>query len=71
MRRTIEAIERHLIPPVRLTTRHEEFGLQPSAHRLVAEWQQRGPETLCGHALQKLRLTFASLQSVTIAGEAG
>jgi hypothetical protein len=69
MSRTIKAIERHLrprstIPPVRLR-------LQPSAPGLVAEWQQRGPETLSGHAFRKLRLAFAPPQSVTTASAAG
>ena len=30
--------------------------VQPSAPRLIAEWQQRGPETVSGRALRKLRL---------------
>ena len=52
MSRRIKAIECHMIPqakvpPVRL-------GLQSRAAKLVAEWQQRGPETLSGHALRKL-----------------
>jgi hypothetical protein len=32
--------------------------------RLVAEWQQHGPETVLGHAVGKLRLTLARTQSV-------
>jgi hypothetical protein len=66
MSSTIKAIERHMIPqstvpPVRL-------GLQSRAATLVAEWQQRGPETLSGHALGKLRLALAPTQSATTAG---
>ena len=54
MSRTIKAVERHMIPqaivsPVRL-------GLRSRAAKLVAEWQQRGPEALSGHAFRKLRL---------------
>jgi hypothetical protein len=65
MSRTVTAIERDMtprstIPPVRSANRTDssrgELGLQSSARRLVAEWQQRGPETLSGHALRKLRL---------------
>jgi hypothetical protein len=66
MSRTIKAIERHMIlplplgptsriPPVRSKTRRGELGLQSRASKLVAEWQQRGPETLSGYALRKLR----------------
>jgi hypothetical protein len=33
--------------------------------RLIAEWQQRGPETFLGHAVTKLRLTLAPMQSAT------
>jgi hypothetical protein len=39
--------------------------VQPLAQRFIAEWQQRGPETLSGRALRKLRLTFAPTQSAT------
>jgi hypothetical protein len=82
MSRTIKAIERHMILPVRLgprstipsvrsQTRRGELGLQSHASNLVGEWQQRGPETLSGDALRKLRLVFASPYSVTTAGAAG
>jgi hypothetical protein len=69
MSSTIKAIERHMIPqskvpPVRL-------GLQSRAAKLVAEWQERGPETLSGHALRKLRLALAPSQSVITAVAAG
>jgi hypothetical protein len=71
MSRTVVAIERHMTPPIRWTTRRQEFGLQPAARRLAGEWQQRGPETPSGYALQKLRLTFTSLQSVITGSAAG
>jgi hypothetical protein len=69
MSRTIKAVERHMIPqakvpPVRL-------GLQSRAAKLVAEWQQRGPETLSGHAFRKLRLALAPSQYVITAGAGG
>jgi hypothetical protein len=69
MSSTIKAIERHMIPqskvpPVRL-------GLQSRATELVAEWQQRGPETLSGHVVRKLRLALAPTQSVITASAAG
>ena len=41
------------------------------AAKFVAEWQERGPETLSGLAVRKLRLTFAPTQSVLIASAAG
>jgi hypothetical protein len=41
--------------------------VQRSAPRLIAEWQQRGPETLSGHALRNLRLALAPPQCVTAA----
>lgn len=45
-----------------------------SAHHfgrdLVAEWQQRGPETLSGHSLRKLRVSFAPMQPGTALGYA-
>jgi hypothetical protein len=66
MSRTIKAIEHHIasrprpaVPPVWAKTRSGELGLQLSAPKLIAQWQQRGPETLSGHALCKLRLAFA------------
>ena len=42
--------------------------LQSRAFDLVAEWQQRGPETASGQALRKLRLSFAPTDSAVIAG---
>jgi hypothetical protein len=82
MSRTIKAIERHMIspvrlgprstiPPVRSKTGRGELGLQSRASKLVAEWQQRGPETLSGHTLRKLRLAFAPAESVITASAAG
>jgi hypothetical protein len=69
MSRTIKAIERDMIP--RSTVAPVRLGLQSRAAKLVAEWQQRGPETLSGHALHKLRLAFAPTQSVITASAAG
>ena len=82
MSRTIKAIERHMIlpvrlgprstiPPVRSKTRRGGFGLQSRGSKLVAEWQQRGPETLSGHTLRKLQLAFAPAESVITASAAG
>jgi hypothetical protein len=52
-------IGRHMI------SRTKSAVVQPSAPRLIAEWQQRGPETLSGLAVAKLRLTFAPTQRAT------
>ena len=65
MSRTIKAIERHMIP--RSTISPVRLGLQPRDPKLVAEWQQRGPETFFGRALRKLRLALAPSQSVKLA----
>lgn len=62
MSTTIKAIERHLIP------QSTAVPVQPRALKLIAEWQQRGPETASGHALRKLRLSFAPAHSALIAG---
>ena len=48
---------RHIIP--QSTIPPVDLG-QSRASKLVAELQQRGPETLSGLAGRKLRLTFAS-----------
>jgi hypothetical protein len=56
-------IPQSTIPPVELGNAR--------ASKFVAEWQQRGPETLSGHAVRKLRLSFAPTQSVLIASAAG
>ena len=75
MSRTIKANERHMILPVRLGPQSKvppvRLGLQSRAAKLVAEWQQRGPETLSGYAVRKLRLALAPSQSVIIATAAG
>jgi hypothetical protein len=60
-------IKRHVT--LRSTIRPVQLG-PPPALKLVAEWQQGGPETLSGHALQKLRLAFAPTQSVITASAA-
>jgi hypothetical protein len=64
MSKTIEAIERHMTLPTKTQT------AQPSSPELVAEWQQRGPETLSGLALRKVRLAFAPTPPVMTAGAA-
>jgi hypothetical protein len=61
MSRTIKAIQRHMTP---LSKRE---AVEPHAPKLVGEWQQRGPETLSGYALRKLRLGFAPSQSTKLA----
>ena len=62
MSTTIKTIGRRImIPP-------NAVSIQSRASKLVAEWQQRGPETLSGHALRKLRLVLAPSQSATFAG---
>ena len=86
MSSTIIAIERHMILPVRSAdwtdSSRGELGpqskappvrleLQSRARELVAEWQQRGPETPSGHVVRKLRLAFAPTQSVITASAAG
>jgi hypothetical protein len=64
MSRTIKAIERHMI------RRPKDLVIQPFGHKLVGEWQQRGPETLSRHTLLKLRLAFAPPQPVIAASAA-
>ena len=61
MSRTIEAIQRHMTPP------SKREAVEPHASKLVGEWQQRGPETLSGRMLRKLRLAFAPSESTTLA----
>ena len=56
------AINQHQV-----TSRTKPAVVQPSAPGLIAEWQQRGPETLSGYALRKLRLAMAPSQPVTTA----
>jgi len=41
------------------------------APKLMAEWQECGPETLSGLAVRKLRLTFAPSQLMVAASAAG
>ena len=76
MSRTIKAIERHMIMPVRLgprssrlrpeaTARQAAQPMQNGERKLVAEWR-RGAEIL-GHAQRKLRLAFAPAQSPALA----
>ena len=61
MSRTIKAIERHMTQPSKPEV------VERSAQKLVGEWQQRGPETLSGRMLRKLRLVFAPSQSTKFA----
>jgi len=77
MSKTIKAIERHLIMPVRpvrsayWTDRSRSgIGLPSRGSKLVAEWQQRGPETLSGYTSRKLRLAFAPAEVVLTANAA-
>jgi hypothetical protein len=41
------------------------------ASKFVAEWQDRGPETLSGLAMRKLRLSFAPSPLVVAASAVG
>ena len=61
MSRTIKAIERHMTQP------SQSEVVERSATKLVGERQQRGPETILGSALRKLRLVFAPSQSTKLA----
>ena len=67
MSKTIKVNERHAISRTTPAVSPVRLGLQPSALSLVAEWQQRGPETLSGLALRKLRLALAPAQPAMIA----
>jgi hypothetical protein len=62
MSRTTEAIRCHIIPQP--TIPQVQPRLQPCASKLIAEWQQRGPETLSGHGLRTLRLTLAPASAI-------
>ena len=64
MSRTIKAIERHIVLPVRPAPPN-------GGKELVVEWQQRGPETLSGYTMRKLRLALSPTQSVVAASAAG
>jgi len=59
--RTLKAIERHMTLPSKSKV------AEPSLPKPVAEWQQRGPETISGFALRKLRLVFAPWHSTKLA----
>lgn len=61
MSRTLKAIERHMTPSSKSDV------VERSASKLIGEWQQRGPETLSGRMLRKLRLAFAPSQSTKLA----
>ena len=61
MSRTLKAIERHM------THSSKAEVVERSAPKLVGERQQRGPETILGFALRKLRLVFAPSQSTKLA----
>ena len=61
MSRTLKAIERHMTQPSKSEV------VERSAPKLVGERQQRGPETILGFALRKLRLVFAPSQSTKLA----
>jgi hypothetical protein len=61
MSRTIEAIQRHMTPP------SKREAVERRAPKLVEERQQRGPETILGFALRKLRLVFTPSQSTKLA----
>jgi len=68
MSRTIKAIERHMILPVRSKTHLATASLsigRRGERKLIAEWQ-RGSEIL-GHVQQKLRITFAPAHSTAVA----
>jgi hypothetical protein len=55
---------RHIMVPV-------PFGRRGLTSKLFAEWQQRGPETLSGHAVRKLRFTLAPPPSLITANSGG
>jgi hypothetical protein len=61
MSRTLKAIERHIMQP------SKSEAVDPPAPKLVGQWQLRGPETLPGRMLRKLRLAFAPSQSAKLA----
>lgn len=63
-----QPIARRLIPQSRASL--VALG-QNGALKLVAEWQERGPQTLSGHTLRKLRLALAPADSVIVASAAG
>lgn len=65
MNRTIKAIERHL------TLKSQGQIVQRCQGKLVAEWQQRGPEMISGQVFHKLRLAFTPPRSAITASAAG
>jgi len=71
MSRTIKAIERHMTLPARLGPLSKAASIESRTTKLIAEWQERGPETLSGHTFRKLHLSFAPMPSVIPASSAG
>lgn len=65
MSKTIRAIERHMRPLSAAEL------IERRSVKLVAEWQQRGPETFSGQVVRKLRLTLAPPPSVATANARG
>jgi hypothetical protein len=63
-----QATKRYLIPKTQASL--VSFR-QQGALKLVAEWQERGLETLSGHTFRKLRVAFAQPESVIAASAAG
>jgi hypothetical protein len=66
--KTFNSVEKTKVMP-RSTTPSAQLGR--CASKLVAEWQQNGPETLSGLAVRKLRLSFAPSQLVVAASAVG
>jgi hypothetical protein len=56
---------------VQLISQSKTASTQLPVPRLVAEWQERGLETLSGQTARKLRLVLALPQSVITASAAG
>lgn len=65
MSQTIQAIE------CQQQQQSDAAAIERKGANLVAEWQQRGPETLSGYAIRKLRLTFAPPLPVVTASAGG
>jgi hypothetical protein len=65
MSRRINVIQRSMIP------QSNAASVEPHASTFVGEWQQRGPETISGHAFRKLRFTFSPAQFAATAGLVG
>jgi hypothetical protein len=64
---TVKAVERDGASRPKIAVSPVPFGLHLASSGFIAEWQQRGPETVSGHALRKLRLTLAPPPPVTTA----